>query len=961
MPDVSLNGIEFTIKGSSDAASDSVKKLTQELTALKTALGKSAGINGFTNQIKKLENINTTMLSLTGTILKEISQLDFSNIQQAASGIKNIASAAKQVAGIKDVAPKTEPIQQATHSLKEFFSAQRLTGEGSNKFLYGLDSMRVGLLGLLGGVGKVSDGLLKVGVAGANAARKLIGFSLKNVLKNTVGFVKHLGGVISSFKRILMYRLIRSAIKEIGQAFNEGIKNLYGWSTLVGGKFATSMNQISTSLLYFKNSLGAAVAPIVNALAPAIDFLIDKIVALINIINQLFAKLTGASSWTAAKKKATEYGDAVSGAGGAAKEALKYLAPFDELNRLPDENKGGGGGGNSEDYSGMFEEMTQFNEGISDFAENVRTAIENGNWSGLGTYLGAKFNQLIDDIDWSGIGAKVGEKINAWFTTEFFTLKTVNFQNIGKSIAELLTGDDGIGGALRQIDFTNLGGIVAEKTMILPEIIVGAINQLDFGVVGESLGDIIKGFFNDMADQINKIDWGTTMSNLVTGIVDFIKGLDINGIVESILKLTGSIIGAVIEGIGPLLVDLADTLTSPDTWTLVTAWLADLPAKMKQAGISAINALGDPIIDGLNSLIEKINSSGLAKALGIEVEPIEFKLIPDIPKEELTKNYDKAKAEIEAQSKQKPSSLSANANIVSAKDDIPAKDKQIEATADYRHWAIKGAVDPAMSSKAYKDWTTWNSTLDYRHWAIKGTVDPKASSNAYKDWTTWDSVLNYNKWAIKGTVNPKGSSDVYKGWTTWDSTANFNKQKNSLGTPSIDSIANLIDYTLARAIQNGANQLVVSAVASIVSTVTGGGKASGGAYYGGSWHSIPQYASGGRPHGTMFWAGEAGPEVVGHVGGRTEVLNQSQLAATMYASVSAALSGLRFAMTAPAAPDGGMGGSDDALYNAFVRALESADFAVDNTINMDGDTVYRGVVRRNQQRRRQLGYNPMLT
>jgi hypothetical protein len=31
----------------------------------------------------------------------------------------------------------------------------------------------------------------------------------------------------------------------------------------------------------------------------------------------------------------------------------------------------------------------------------------------------------------------------------------------------------------------------------------------------------------------------------------------------------------------------------------------------------------------------------------------------------------------------------------------------------------------------------------------------------------------------------------------------------------------------------------------------------------------------------MFLAGEAGPEIVGHVGGRTEVLNKSQLAVVM--------------------------------------------------------------------------------
>jgi hypothetical protein len=62
-------------------------------------------------------------------------------------------------------------------------------------------------------------------------------------------------------------------------------------------------------------------------------------------------------------------------------------------------------------------------------------------------------------------------------------------------------------------------------------------------------------------------------------------------------------------------------------------------------------------------------------------------------------------------------------------------------------------------------------------------------------------------------------------------------------------------------------------------------KKEGGVYSNGKWSPVPQYASGGRPHGSMFVAGEAGPEMVGHVGGRTEVLNKSQLASTMNAAV----------------------------------------------------------------------------
>lgn len=55
------------------------------------------------------------------------------------------------------------------------------------------------------------------------------------------------------------------------------------------------------------------------------------------------------------------------------------------------------------------------------------------------------------------------------------------------------------------------------------------------------------------------------------------------------------------------------------------------------------------------------------------------------------------------------------------------------------------------------------------------------------------------------------------------------------------------------------------------------------------WSAIPQYAEGTVKGGSIFIAGEAGPEVVGHIGGRTEVLNRSQLAHTMYSSIIAAL------------------------------------------------------------------------
>lgn len=65
----------------------------------------------------------------------------------------------------------------------------------------------------------------------------------------------------------------------------------------------------------------------------------------------------------------------------------------------------------------------------------------------------------------------------------------------------------------------------------------------------------------------------------------------------------------------------------------------------------------------------------------------------------------------------------------------------------------------------------------------------------------------------------------------------------------------------------------------------------GGVYSNNSWKNIPQYANGGIPsHGSMFVAGERGAEIVGHINGRTEVLNQSQIASAIYSAVYSAMS-----------------------------------------------------------------------
>ena len=151
--------------------------------------------------------------------------------------------------------------------------------------------------------------------------------------------------------------------------------------------------------------------------------------------------------------------------------------------------------------------------------------------------------------------------------------------------------------------------------------------------------------------------------------------------------------------------------------------------------------------------------------------------------------------------------------------------------------------------------------------------------------------------------------------------------------------------------------LILSGITALVSSITGAAKAEGGAFYGGKWHSIPQFSSGGVitkdfmssfstvPRyaggtvnaGSMFIAGEAGPELVGHVGGRTEVLNESQLASVMQSAVA---EGMQTAMSQ-------MGGTGNVTVNV--------------TLQGDARRIFEVVKSENNSRVMQTGKAQLLT
>lgn len=165
------------------------------------------------------------------------------------------------------------------------------------------------------------------------------------------GITTKISNLLTMFGKRVLYRAMNAVISAITSSFREGIDAMYEYSKGIDGRFAKSLDTLATSFHYLKGSLGAMIAPLINLLAPAIEWVIDKFVDLLNIVNQVFARLSGATTWTRATKVAVQYAESVDNATAANhrfKKSLKSLLGIDEINALQDNsnnNNGGGSGG----------------------------------------------------------------------------------------------------------------------------------------------------------------------------------------------------------------------------------------------------------------------------------------------------------------------------------------------------------------------------------------------------------------------------------------------------------------------------------------------------------------------------------------------------------------------------------------------------------------------------------------
>lgn len=343
---------------------------------------------------------------------------------------------------------------------------------------------------------------------------------MKKIVANFKEGIKHATGFFSAIKRIAIYRAIRSALKAITQGFEEGRQNAYQWSVITGNQFARSMDMMATSALYLKNSLGAMTMPLTNYLAPILDRLIDQFVELINIVNRFIATITGASSWVKALKYPAEYMEQASGS---AKELKNQLLGFDDLNIL--KAPSGSGSASAMDYSNMFQKV-ELEASKVNFTKSIMEAIKNSGWDKLEELLDKHINGLIERLEPKKFANALGEKLNKAIRLIHTLLKAVDFNQIGVKIGEFISN--------LQLNWGRIAGSWIRWNTNIVDTLLGLLDGVNWRNVGHSLGEYIKGLFNEFSTWLNEIDWVAKGNDLYWAIIDIIDGVDWQGVITAL-------------------------------------------------------------------------------------------------------------------------------------------------------------------------------------------------------------------------------------------------------------------------------------------------------------------------------------------------------------------------------------------------------------------------------------------
>ena len=574
------------------------------------------------------------------------------------------------------------------------------------------------------------------------------------------------------------------------------------------------------------------------------------------------------------------------------------------------------------EFQGGFTDKLKFDYIGTSVGQGINNALKGIKWTKAltnakkwGKGIATAANSFLKETDFTLIGETVGNFISTKVASALSFSQTFNFGGLGKKIAKAING------TIKKTDFAGTGeaisnfvsgGIDAAAELLkntdfkeLAKSLRTAIGNINWGNLSKAGGKLMGALIKAAVDSVSGL-FGDFVADIKK---TFVKGFNdhVTEMTDAGVPLGDAIMSGIGNGIAAVLKKGTDwfkkNILTPFVDGFKAAFVIGSPAK-EASLVEAAGWVGEGILEGIaakfTNVVDWVKEHILApisSALGGSEANKVFHLGVGLVKEGWNgftswllgdKNGTDESGEVSTTNKVTNSGTKVR-KFLTGNDDGTTTTKNT-ANNTRGSWYEKG--------KGFLGWLTGGSKKGATTTTNTAGVQKSSALSRFSSFLSWLTGGDKNGNTTANTtakVNP-----YYGGWT---SLRNQITQSND-GTVSITVKAGV----------TGAGAAILSAL----------GKADGGIYAGGQWHDIAKYAQGGMPRGSqLFLAREAGPELVGTIGGHTAVVNNGQI-------VSSVASGVYNAVVSAFAAIGNGGGQ--APTNEIV-------------VMIDGETMYRIVKR----------------
>ena len=359
--------------------------------------------------------------------------------------------------------------------------------------------------------------------------------------------------------------------------------------TQVQGDMARTLENPANMLRVLRAELEQAARAVGNIFIPILTKVLPIAIAVASALQEIIAAIAALFGVTV---KSPKWGDAIGSASagsgaiadnmdsaaGSAKELKRYLAGFDELNVLPDQNQGGSGSGAGAGGGDLGLDLPGY-----DFLKNaVTTQIDE--WKKklepLVSFVKDNLKEILELIATIGI-ALLAWKLSNNFLNGIMALKTLGKN--GLSIPLTISAGVILTATGFTIEFSGIKDAIEKKlnSFNFGEIILGGLTgTAGAGLLGKGIGQFIAKAFGESAVAKAITAGGGTIS---TGLI----GAAIGGIVAGIPMFVTGVYDAIMNGLN-----------------ILNGLLVPAGATMAGAGIGAIiGSIGGPIGTGIGALI----------------------------------------------------------------------------------------------------------------------------------------------------------------------------------------------------------------------------------------------------------------------------------------------------------------------------------------------------------------------